>query len=227
MAGAPFEACQGLGAEINPLGGMRGYGLLKKRRLFHLLALLSSFVFLAQVGSSVADILPTDRRTVWNPGIPGGIPARTTVCKNVAASTYGNGITDATAGIQAAIDSCPVGQVVQLSAGDFRVGGADPIMVNKGVVLRGAGPATRLRKTNTTAEVPVIVIGVQYPQEQPSVNLTVNAAKGATSVQVASAAGFFVGQLVLLDEITDASYVNWGTDPASVPGGEARGWITR
>ena len=46
------------------------------------------------------DIIPADRRTVWNPGIPGGIPSRTTICATVAAATYGNGTTDATAAIQ-------------------------------------------------------------------------------------------------------------------------------
>ena len=68
-----------------------------------------------------------ERRTTWNPGIPGGIPARTTVCATIHASTYGNGTIDATAGIQAAIDACPVGQVVQLSAGNFLVNGGEPI----------------------------------------------------------------------------------------------------
>jgi hypothetical protein len=174
-----------------------------------------------------ADILPAGRRTTWNPGVPGGIPNFTTVCATVDAATYGNGTLDATAGIQAAIDACPAGQVVKLTAGNFRIDGSFPITINKSVVLRGAGPAaTKLHKTSTVAN-PLIVVGQRWLQEAQSVNLTANAAKGATSIQVASTAGFSVGQLVVVDELTDDSFVYWGIDPAAQPGGPARGWFTR
>jgi len=191
------------------------------RRLF------VALVFLAHALPVTADVLPPERRTLWNPGIPGGVPARTTVCATVDASTYGNGAVDATAGIQAAIDRCPAGQVVQLSAGSFLVNGAHPITINKGIVLRGAGPsATKLRKVSPSAN-PLILIGRRWLEEADSVNLAANAPKGATSVQVSSTAGFSVGQLVVLDQTTDDSYVYWGTDPAAAPGGPARGWFTR
>jgi hypothetical protein len=190
-------------------------------------------VSLPSAGTGDGGILPTDRRTTWNPGIPGGIPARTTVCATINASSYGDGAQDASAGIQAAIDACPAGQVVQLSAGNFLVNGVSsggfdyPITIEKGIVLRGAGPtATRLRKTSS-ADNPLILIGQRWLEEAASVNLTANAAKGATSVQVTSAAGFSVGQLVLVDELTDNSYVYWGKDPAVAPGGPGRGWFTR
>lgn len=70
-------------------------------------------------------------------------------------------------------------------------------------------------------------MGERWPEEDTSVDLTVDAPKGATSVQVTSSAGFSVGQLVLLDEITDDSFVTWGSNPAVAPGGEGRGWFTR
>src|SRR4029077_14459095 len=72
---------------------------------------------------AIADVLPPERRTTWNPGIPGGIPARTTLCAKLDAASSGNGAVDATARIQAAIDACPACQVVQLSAGDFLANG--------------------------------------------------------------------------------------------------------
>src|SRR5258708_38340310 len=62
------------------------------------------------------DVIPPDRRTTCNPGIPGGVPARPTVYATVDAAAYGNGSADATAGIQAARDGCPAGQDVRLSA---------------------------------------------------------------------------------------------------------------
>ena len=192
-----------------------------------LLALLVALCSLCHAHSATAAIIPAGRLTTWNPGIPGGIPARTTVCATVNASTYGNGTLNASAGIQAAIDACPAGQVLRLSAGTFLVNGAEPITINKGIVLRGAGPdATKLTKTTAAAN-PVIVIGERWVDEAASANLTANAPKGATSVQVSTTAGFSVGQLVLVDEKTDNSYVYWGADPASQPGGEARGWFTR
>ena len=48
---------------------------------------------------------------------------------------------------------------------------------------------------------PLILIGERWLEEAGSVDLTADAPKGATSVQVASTAGFSVGQLVVLDEI--------------------------
>jgi hypothetical protein len=186
-----------------------------------------SLVLLAQALPAVADVLPPERRTVWNPGIPGGVPRRTTVCTVVNAAQFGNGTVDATAAIQAAVDACPPQQVVRLSAGDFLINGNDPIRINKSIVLRGAGPAaTRLIKTTTVAS-PLILIGERWLQEAASVNLTADALKGATSVQVASTEGLNVGQLVLVDELTDDSYVYWGTDAAVAPGGPGRGWFTR
>lgn len=197
----------------------------RKHRLSSLAAALVVCCSLGSAHPGAAAIVPPGRLTAWNPGIPGGIPTRTTVCVTVDASTYGNGTSDATAGIQAAIDACPVGQVVRLSAGDFRVDG--PIAINKGIVLRGAGPeATKLRKTSTNGD-PLIVVGRRWLEEAASENLTADAPKGSTSVQVSSAAGFSVGQLVVLDEVTDDSFVYWGTDPAAAPGGPARGWFTR
>jgi hypothetical protein len=194
-------------------------------------AALATFVvvlgLLSVARPAAAEVMPPERRTTWNPGIPGGIPNLATVCANIDAATYGNGVLDATAGIQAAIDACPVGQVVKLSAGIFRIDAAEPITIDKGIVLRGAGPgATKLLKTSLVAN-PLILVGERWLVEADSVDLTADAPKEATSVHVTSTAGFSVGQLVLVDEITDDSFVYWGTDPAAEPGGPARGWFTR
>ena len=210
-----------------PSAGTRSDSASVRRPLPAFLAVAVTLASVALASLSAADILPPERRTAWNPGIPGGVPARTTVCATVNASTYGNGTIDATAGIQAAINACPAGQVVQISAGDFLINGPEPITIEKSIVLRGAGPsATKLRKTSAVAN-PLILIGRRWLEEAESVFLTMNAAKGATQVQVASTVGFSVGQLVLVDELTDNSYVYWGKDAAAQPGGPARGWFTR
>ena len=168
-------------------------------------------------------LLPPDRRTIWDPGVAGGIPARTSVCRALDAATWGNGSSDATTGIQAAIDACPAGQVVQLSAGPFTINGGNFLLLNKGITLRGAGPdRTTLQKTDGAKPgqeatgpnpSPVIIIGpARYSDNSETpVNLTSDAVKGATSVTVASASGFSAGQFVLLDELSGAG---WQPDPA-------------
>ena len=135
-------------------------------------------------------------------------------------------------GIQAAIDACPAGQVVQLSAGTFTIsttGGY--ILINKGITLRGAGPGqTTLQKTNGAKPgsyfpgpnpSPIVIVGPARWDNGggTSTNLTSDAVKGANSVNVASTAGFSAGQFVLLDELSNAS---WQTDP----GGRGQIWAS-
>ena len=168
--------------------------------------------------------LGPDRRTLWNPGVTGGIPTtRSTACKTVDAATYGNGSADATAGIQAAIDACPAGQVVLLSAGTFTLNGGNFLLLDRGITLRGAGPdKTTLQKTDGAKPgqeqtgpnpSPLIIIGpARYSNgTTASVNLTADGAKGSSSITVASTAGFSPGQFVLLDELSGA---DWQPDPA-------------
>ena len=170
--------------------------------------------------------LPAERSTLWNPGMmgAGGIPARSTVCSTL---TPNGGIQDDTKRIQAAINACPAGQVVRLSAGTFFINGGNYILINKGITLRGAGPGlTTLAKTNGAKPFqsepgphpsPLVVVGTSLFSTTgdsidvvASTNLTADAAKGAYTVTVANAAGFVPGQIVLLDE---ASGADWRTDP--------------
>ena len=112
--------------------------------------------------------------------------------------------------------------------------------MHSGITLRGSGPGvTILKKTNGArprtdpmhpvdpetysyeAE-PVVIIG---PSRWPKVDatsqaLTADGVKGATSVTVANAAGFSVGEFVLLDELSGAS---WQATPAGFPG-NAKVW---
>lgn len=170
--------------------------------------------------------LPADRLTEWKPGMMAvsGIPARATIC---ATLSPGGGTVDDTARIQAAINACPVGQVVQLSAGTFLVNDGHYVRINKAITLRGAGPGqTVLAKTNgakpfqsavSARPSPLVVVGASLfsstgdnTNATGSVALTADAIKGEFSVKVADAVGFTAGQIVLLDEASGAS---WQDDP--------------
>jgi hypothetical protein len=183
----------------------------------------------APFGSSIdpSAFLPADRATAWNPGMMGvgGIPVRSTVC---ATLTPRGGALDDTAQIQAAINACPAGRVVQLAAGTFIINSGNFLLINKGITLRGAGPGeTTLAKTNgakpypqnavSVRPSPLIVVGpAVYGSNSDnagvvgSTNLTADAVNGTNRVTVASTAGFTEGQIVLLDEVSGAS---WQTDP--------------
>jgi hypothetical protein len=75
----------------------------------------------------------------------GGIPNRTTQC---GATVSPSGLippqaNDDAALIQAAIDACTSGQVVQLAAGTFQISQTELIQVDKSVTLRGTGNCTQ------------------------------------------------------------------------------------
>ena len=163
------------------------------------------------IASRGAALIPADRTTVWSPGIPGGIPSRTTACATVSASTYGDGASDASAGIQSALNACPAGQVVELSAGTFLINDSY-LLMSRGVTLRGAGPGvTTLKRTNgakpgdynPAVRDPIVIVGPNRwngPNDGTSQDLTVDGVKGSNSVTVANGNGFAAGQFVRLDE---------------------------
>ncbi|TMF75147.1 MAG: hypothetical protein E6I18_11845 [Chloroflexi bacterium] len=168
-------------------------------------------------------LIPSDRLTTWSPGIPGGIPARTTVCANLSAGTYGNGSGDATNGIQAALDACPVGQVVQLSSGDFKI--THFLQITKGIVLRGAGPTQTKLKMPVGTNSNLITVGTQWFKFTQATNLASTASKGSRSVNLANNPGLTVGEIVLVDQLTDSSVTEWSSK--SPPGDASRTWFTR
>ena len=160
----------------------------------------------------------------------GGIPNRTTVCATL--TPLGGGQDDLTQ-IQNAIDkTCAPGQVLMLSAGTFTINEGDFILLHKGITIRGSGTCNGSSSPYCSTVINVnngAVLG-QYVCGQATCNyspailagplrfgvtwtptiLTADAAQGATSVQVANTTGFSVGQWVLIDEASGASYQ---TDP--------------
>jgi hypothetical protein len=174
------------------------------------------------------DVIPAERNFAWNPGLTskGGIPNRTVVCATLSPG----------ANIQAALDSCPAGQVVKLNTGTFTVN--NYLLLHSGITLRGSGAGqTILVKTNgakprnLTAVAgtmgilmpannayivpdsqPIIIVGAtRWPRpgsdySSASQNLTSDGVAGSNSVTITNANGFSPGQFVLLDEMSGATY---------------------
>jgi hypothetical protein len=187
-------------------------------------------------------LIPPNRMTLWQPGVTynGGIPNRTTIYKTLS-PTGG----DDTPQLQAALDSCPPNQVVQLTAGVFRINGNGVSFRTSNCTLRGAGPgsgsstgngglfvadasATQLIKAdrNTNPSYGVLYFG-SNPNFGTSVNLAADATLGTNSLTLASNPGIQVGEIVYIDQITDNHPdVYWGPDH-DPPGGGSRRWFVR
>ena len=119
---------------------------------------------------AVAEVIPAERRIDWSPGIPGGIPARTTIFANVKTDygALGDGVTDDTVAIQNAITACPEAQVVYLPAGTYNI--SSTLYIKKGMVLRGEGPGkTVLRMVSPDPQHVVYVSGASagYSRQVP------------------------------------------------------------
>ena len=146
--------------------------------------LLMSCAAAAQPGGDpcAAMGIPAGRCTRWNPGIPGGIPRRTAVCANIGAQ-FGDGKRDAADAIQNALDVCREGGVVELAAGNFRIGRS--LVLNKDVVLRGQGPEhSRIRLD--AAKGPVAFIARLWPEYRtPPVDVTADLPQESSSIPVA------------------------------------------
>jgi hypothetical protein len=126
--------------------------------------------FMVNSGSAIFYTLPSERTTLWQPGVTynGGIPSNRTQCgTTVTVSGDKSGATDTT-NIQNAIDACPAGHFVLLGPGTFYIttpsGSNGGIYIQKSnITLRGSGAGvTSLTQTNTSATWSVIVAGFQW-----------------------------------------------------------------
>ncbi len=186
---------------------------IKMPKYFVWMLLAASFV-----QSGLCEIISVDRRTTWqgNVGVQGGIPTRTTIYQ-----TLNPGATAAQ--INSAIAACPTGQVVFLAAGTYNL--TAPISLTKSnVTLRGAGPTlTKLVFSTYTGYDYIEMSGTGNYTPSPITNWTGGYTQGATSITVASASGFSVGDLVALDQTNDSAYIDTGDEGATALGNDSGG----
>jgi hypothetical protein len=180
-------------------------------------AVLSCGLSVAQ-SPSWQGILDPTRAIDWTvSGVPGGIPNRSTVCASLSASTYGNGASDATAGIQAALNTCPSNQVVSLSAGKFRINTS--VQIPSNVSLRGQGPAqTILDLRGSGAAGITFGTGVEPNFAGATVDITGGMTAGSKSITVSNATNFAVGKYLTINQLNDTYVTNVGE------GGQVCSW---
>jgi hypothetical protein len=168
------------------------------------------------------ELIPPERRVEWRPGIPGGIPARTTICADVRDPPYdarGDGTTDDSGAIQAALDACAgTHGVVFVPAGTYRL--AEGLALPSGVVLRGEGPdRTRLEGDGTSSKA-ILQAGSWDESDSPETGVVGGLERGSRSLVLASAAAFVAGDFVIVDQLNDDDLVRAageGADPGESP----------
>jgi hypothetical protein len=181
-------------------------------------------------------IIPADRITTWNPGLNavGGIPNRTTIYLTLSPR---GGSLDDTARIQGALDSCPRGQVVKLSPGTFNITGGGLRFRRTDCTLRGSGTGalgsgdggTRLIKADrdTNPSYAVLYTGNSPAEFSSSISLAADAIKGTNSLTLVSGPRIAVGEIVLIDQVTNNDPRVWWGPQHNPPGGGSRRWFGR
>ncbi len=166
---------------------------------------LSSDSMSRSVTVSTVAVIPTDRLIDWSyAGIPGGIPARTTVYTTLSAGSSHTQINNA-------IAACPSGQVVALNAGTYSLTGTINFGSKAGVTLRGAGPGRTIIVTSGRTAVTSASVGfTSY------IDLSSGYTKGSTTVTLAATppGSYAIGNLIQLDQEDDYDLVwhesgNW------------------
>ena len=148
-------------------------------------------------GGSIDAIIPPGRRIDWTTaGVPGGIPARTTICATIDASSFGNGAMDASGAITLAIKNCPPDQVVLLTAGNFSIQNRIEFHYKSNVTLRGAGPD----KTVLFPAGGAIMVG-DDAFGPLAATVVGGATKGSTTLTLSSTANLAVGGLLRIDRL--------------------------
>jgi hypothetical protein len=158
-------------------------------------------------------IIPANRQVDWTQvGIPGGIPKRTTICQTVDATTYGNGSTDATSAIQAALDACAgKDAVVYLPAGKYYVGGS--ITVPSHTVLRGAGPGKTILDAHGSGDGVVYLGADNWLNKDDAVGVSGGTTAGSKQVTLATVPSTVaVGNYLLITQANDPSFVSISGD---------------
>ena len=153
-------------------------------------------------------VLAPSRAFDWQafpPGVQGGIPPRTTIC-----TTLNPGVTAAQ--ITSALAACPAGGIVELTAGTYPLTAGVTFGTTSNVTLRGAGPdqtklvfSGSLNCFGLTALLCVQANWVDPGGPAFLANWTAGYSVGTTQMTLSTVTGLNVGDMIVLDQLNDAS----------------------
>jgi hypothetical protein len=184
-------------------------------RKLPILGLLIAFALApaaAHAQQAWSGIIDPTRAAAWtNAGAT--IANRSTICSTLGTpgqvASFPQTVTAAQ--INSAISACPSGQVVFLNAGTYALAGQINIS-RSNVTLRGAGPdQTKIVPTiggscgNTTSLICLSADSNWSDGPDHLTNWTAGYAQGTTVITLASVSGLSVGQVLILDQLDDAS----------------------
>ena len=200
--------------------------MLNRNRFSTYLPVLTALALLAHTAPASAAIVPADRMTVWNPGVPGGIPGDGDATRPATVwlpsgdpyagysvnPALGNGSTDATSAINSAINSAGSAatanarKIVFLAPGTYRTNGIVSIG-RSNVTLRGSGQRVTIIDHRGASDWAAISIGSSVGDfsSTPVVNVVGGALKGAAQITVADASRFNVGDILQIDQLADGT----------------------
>jgi hypothetical protein len=174
-------------------------------------ALYFAALLLGTTCALAAEFIPATRRVPWIPGVtvgvPGGIPARTTLI-NVTQAPYNadnTGATNAQPAIQAAIGAAAENSVVYLPAGTYRMGSA--IGFGQGwtgknnITVRGAGMGQTILVGNYTGNGMIYVTNTDSAAAASAI--TAGLAKGSATITIADTSAYGVGQPATITAAND------------------------
>lgn len=179
-------------------------------------------------GTGACTLAPNDLAAAcaidWSQtGIPGGIPSGSwsQSGSTILASTYGNGSTDATSGIQAALNSCGTDHYVLLGAGTFLINSSVSIPSN--CALRGSGANQTILSVHGNSIAPVTMGSGAVAYTNP-IAVSSGATAGSTSLTLSSTSGVSAGSYLVVSETNNPAWV-------TIHGGEGDctwcdGWST-
>lgn len=179
-------------------------------------SLAAAFLFLCQVQIAPAEIIPDNRLAPWqgNVGVPGGIPNRTIVYKNIVSDLGADptGVHDCAAIIQHALETCPLNQVVYIPEGKFRIGAFMYARFARfdNRTLRGAGMGRTILKLNDGVNY-FFDLGTSTGADLSSHAVTDGATKGSNTITVDNTSDFVVGSLMSMTMATPtwAHVIGW------------------
>lgn len=171
-------------------------------------ALISAaLLFLCGVVVAQSNPIQANRRIDWNQaGATGGVQTRSTVCVRLTPS-------NTLAQINAAIASCPAGQVVSFDAGTYNLSGGIVINGRNNITLRGAGPDRTFfvfsgeDGCNGLGGALCLRASALNDIDSPSNvrNWTGGYSKGTSVITLDAVTNLKVGAILMLDQVNDST----------------------